>query len=112
MATEQQFENKIVLSADGKKKYLEKLIGRMIKILYLIEEEPKTGNSPEYYIYGQLIELASANQLFEQELTDIIVKLNYVYGNYNKVEFKDIKRQIFEIKNNINYLLGELTKEG
>ena len=109
---EQPFENKLVLSVVGKKKYLSKLVGKMIKIVYLIEEEKETGNTPEHYIYGQLIEMNSANQLFDGELTDLIVKLNYVYGNYDKVKFKEIKRQIFEINSSINHLLKALAEEG
>ena len=53
----------------------------------------------------------SANQLFDNELVDIIVKLNVVYRDYNKVEFGKIKKQIFEIKNRINYLIKSLTGE-
>lgn len=101
-------ENKLCLSVDGKKKYLEKLIGKMIKILHLIEEEKDTHNSPQAFIYGQLVELNSANQLFDNELVEIIVKLNVVYNTYASAPFKDIKKQIFEIKNKINFLLGQL----
>ena len=101
-------ENKLVLSMDGKKKYLDKLIGKMIKILHLIEEESTTGNSPEAFIYGQLIELNSANQLFENELVEIIVKLNIIYNNYASVPFSDIRKQVFEIKNKIKYVQSTL----
>lgn len=104
-------ENKLILSKESKIKYLEKLIGKMIKILHLIEEEKDTGNSPSDFIYGQLVEMNSANQLFDNELVDIIVKLNVVYRDYNKVEFSKIKKQIFEIKNRINYLIKSLTGE-
>lgn len=99
-------ENKLILSVDGKRKYLEKLIGKIIKILHLIEEEPKTSISPQSFIYGQLVELNSANQLFDNELVEIIVKLNVVYSSYKTVPFTDIKKQIFEIKNKINYLIS------
>lgn len=101
-------ENKLVLSVSGKRKYLEKLIGKMIKILHLIEEESQTKNSPRAFIYGQLVELNSANQLFDNELVEIIVKLNVVYNNYQTAPFAEIKRQIFEIKNKINFLLERL----
>lgn len=101
-------ENKLILSVDGKRKYLEKLIGKMIKILHLIEEEPTTHNSPSAFIYGQLIELNSANQLFDNELVELIIKLNVVYDTYSTVSFADTKKQIFEIKNKINYLIGNL----
>ena len=101
-------ENKLVLSVSGKRKYLEKLIGKMIKILHLIQEEPQTHTSPQAFIYGQLIELNSANQLFDNELIEIIVKLNIVYTSYQTAPFAEIKKQIFEIKNKINYLLEQM----
>ena len=103
-------ENKLVLSIEGKRKYLEKLIGKVIKILHMIEERKETGIEPEDFIYGQLIEIASANQLFDNELIEIIVKLNIVYLGYKDMEFRAVKKQIFEIKNKINYLLGEIDK--
>lgn len=103
-----QDENKLVLSVGGKRKYLESLIGKMIKILHLIEEESITNYSPRAFIYGQLVELNAANQLFDNELVEIIVKLNVIYNSYDKVDFKETKRKIFEIKNKINFLLSNL----
>ena len=110
MQQEMNFENKLVLSDEAKKKYLERLIGKMIKILHLIEERKDTGINPSDFIYGQLIELNSANQLFNNELIEIIVKLNIIYNGYDELEFKEIKKQIFEIKNKINYLLKSFDK--
>lgn len=97
-------ENKLILSTAGKKKYLDKLKGRVIKILYLIEEEAQTGFSPSDYIYGLLIEVNSANQLFDNELVEIVVKLNIVYKEYRTAPFTAIRKQIFEVKNKIGYL--------
>ena len=99
------FENRIIISDAAKKKFLEKLIGKMIKVLHLVEEREETGIDSRDFIYGQLVELNSANQLFDNELVEIIVKLNVVYRDFNKVEFKAIKKQIFEIKRKINYLI-------
>lgn len=110
MKQEMNFENKLILSDEAKKKYLERLIGKMIKILHLVEERKDTGINPSDFIYGQLIELNSANQLFNNELIEIIVKLNIIYNGYDELEFKEIKKQIFEIKNKINYLLKSLDK--
>lgn len=110
MKQEMNFENKLILSDEAKKKYLERLIGKMIKILHLVEERRDTGINPSDFIYGQLIELNSANQLFNNELIEIIVKLNIIYNGYDELEFKEIKKQIFEIKNKINYLLKSLDK--
>lgn len=101
-------ENKLVLSVGGRKKYLQKLIGKIIKILHLVQEESQTHYSPRPFIYGQLVELNAANQLFDNELVEIIVKLNVIYNNYDKVSFDETKKQIFEIKNKINYLLEKI----
>lgn len=101
-------ENRLLLSPEAKYQYLDRLIGKVIKILHLIEEEDKTNISPQAYIWGQLVELNSANQLFNGELVEIIVKLNVVYNTYKTEEFKNIKKQIFEIKNKIIYLRGNL----
>ncbi len=104
-------ENRIIISNAAKKKFLEKLIGKMIKILHLVEEREQTGVDPRDFIYGQLVELNSANQLFDNELVEIIVKLNVVYRDFNNVEFKAIKKQIFEIKRKINYMIEQLEEE-
>lgn len=111
MQQEMSFENKLILSDEAKRKYLERLIGKMIKILHLIEERDETGVNPSDFIYGQLIELNSANQLFDNELIEIIVKLNIIYNGYDELEFKDVKKQVFEIKNKINYLLKLLNNK-
>lgn len=104
-------ENRIIISNAAKKKFLEKLIGKMIKILHLVEEREQTGVDPRDFIYGQLVELNSANQLFDNELVEIIVKLNVVYRDFNNVEFKAIKKQIFEIKRKINYMIELIEDE-
>ena len=44
---------------------------KMIKILHLVEERKDTGINPSDFIYGQLIELNSANQLFDNELIEL-----------------------------------------
>ena len=106
MVTNEIIENKIIIPVEAKRKYLEKLIGKMIKILHLIEEDV----NPLNFIYGQLVELNSANQLFDNELIEVIVKLNVIYRGYNEMEFKDIKKQIFEIKSKINYLLKNINE--
>ena len=45
------FENRIIISDAAKKKFLEKLIGKMIKILHLVEEREETGIDPRDFIY-------------------------------------------------------------
>lgn len=101
-------ENKLILRRDAKIAYLDKLIGKMIKILHLVEEESVTHVSPSDFIFGQLLEINSANQLFDNELIEIIVKLNIVYRTYSTAPFAEVRKQIFEIKNKINYLKQRL----
>lgn len=100
--------NRIILSQDAKKVYLTSLIGKMLKILHLAEEESRTGYSPLPFIAGQLFEVNAANVLFEGELVNIIVKLKGIYDEYTALPFNKIKKQIFEIKRIINSMLAKL----
>ena len=103
-----EIDGSISLSTEAKINYLEGLRGQIIKVLHLIEEQKDTGYSPELFILGRLFELNSANDLFDGKLVNIIVKLNGIVTNYENLSFAEIKRQIFEIKKNINFLLKEL----
>lgn len=98
----------LVLSDAGKKVYLSSLIGKMLKVLHLIEEEKTNGYSPEPFIKGQLFEINSANELFGGELVSIIVKLNGVLNNYKTISFEETKKQIFEIKKIIIFILNKM----
>lgn len=97
--------NRIIISQDAKKVYLTSLIGKMLKVLHLAEEEKETGFSPLPFIAGQLFEINAANVLFEGELINIIVKLKGIYDGYADLSFEKIKKQIFEIKRIINSML-------
>lgn len=103
-------ENKLILSPQAKKTYLTSLIGKMLKILHLIEEEKSNGYSPEPFIVGQLFEMNAANVLFDGELVNIIVKLSGVRNNYREMSFDDIKKQIFEIKRIIQSMLNKISE--
>lgn len=96
------------LSNKTKVEYLNSLIGKMYKVLHLIEEEDKTGYSPKDFIAGQLFEINAANALFDNKLATVIVKLKGVYDGYKTMPFDQCKKQIFEIKRIINYLLKSL----
>jgi hypothetical protein len=52
--------------------------------------------------------LNSANELFDGELVNIIVKLNGIGNTYKELPFEKIKKQIFEIKRIINSLLAKM----
>lgn len=98
----------IVLSPAARKVYLNSLIGKMYKVLHLIEEEETTGYSPKPFIASQLLEINAANELFDGKLVNVIIKLKGVYDTYQDVEFSECKKQIFEIKKIINSLLKSL----
>lgn len=97
-------DGQIILSKAAKEEYLNSLIGKIHKILHLLEEEATTGYSPRAFIYGQLLEINSANLLFDGKLATIIVKLKVIYDGYPSLPFAECKKQIFEIKKIINSL--------
>lgn len=101
-------DNEFTLSIAAKKEYLNSLIGKMYKVLHLIEEEPQTGYSPQAFIASQLWEINAANELFDGKLVNVIVKLRGVYDTYKDIEFSECKKQIFEIKKILNSLLKAL----
>ena len=102
-------ENKLILSKEAKRDYLQKLSKRCIKILYLIEDEGKGINKgmADDYIVGQLFEVNSANILFDGELIDVIVKLNRT-RNHSNQPYNLIKKQVFQTKGIIDHLLKTL----
>ena len=57
---------------------------------------------------NQLFEMNAANELFNGELIGIIVKLKGVYDELNTLPFKEVKKQIFEIKRIINSMLAKI----
>ena len=97
--------NKLLLSDEAKRVYLTYLIGKMIKILHLIEEEKTTGYSPYSFMVGRLFEMNAANELFNGELVSVIVKLSGVAKKYKELPFQEIKKQIFEIKRILKSLI-------
>lgn len=85
----------------------------LVKLLYMIEDERKTGNSIDLWFYGLVYELTSSNVLCENRLTKVIVK---IFGLYDKNHYKEmthdqIKRQIFESKGILDYLVKDLSKQ-
>lgn len=108
MDDKKDIENNFQISNAAKKEYLNALIGKVYKILHLVEEENQTGFSPKPFIAGQLFELNAANALFDGKLVNIIVKIKGIYDGYKEMSFDEVKKQIFEIKRIINHLLKTL----
>jgi len=85
----------IVLSVIAKIAYLDGLVGRIYKILPLYEE---LGEVPiNIYIGALLIDVNSANELFDGKLVDVLVKLNSIYEK--ECTHKHIKKTTFECTN-------------
>jgi hypothetical protein len=104
------YDIKLTLSPDAKKEFLKKLGGRIIKILYLIEDENKgesMAGTAESYILGQIFELNSANILFDNTLTDVLIKLNSVL-HYREAEFKQVRKQLLEAKGIVDHLYKQI----
>lgn len=85
----------------------------LVKLLYMIEEEQKTGKSIDLWFYGLMYELTSSNILCENKLTKVIVKIFGLYENqhYKTLNHDQIKRQIFEAKGVLDYLIDDLKKD-
>ena len=96
----------VKISTKEKTVYLTRLIGKILKILHLVEEKQ---HDYKIYLGGLMLEIHSANDLFENQLIDILIKLNSIY--INDFEYKQIRKIILECKNNINFLLELLQKD-
>lgn len=103
-------EFKVILSIDEKIKCLEEIIAKVKKILYVYDrsQEPETQYNYKVYCGGILIYVSSSNMLFEGELVNVIVNLNAIINNdFDKAQ---IKRVVFESKNQLEHLLSEYKK--
>ena len=93
------------ISKEEKITYLTRLIGKVLKILHLVEEKQ---HDYKIYLGGLMIDIHSANDLFDNQLIDILIKLNSIY--INDFEYKQLRKIILECKNNINFLLEHIQK--
>ena len=103
---------KIRFSTEEKRKCFTSLRKKIIKLLYLIEEEQQGTIQIDQWFYGLMFELASSNNLCNNELTDIIVKIHGLYDNehYKTMTHDQIKRQIMESKGILDFLIKQLDK--
>ena len=87
-----------------------KMRNRVLKLLYLIEDEQKGNANAELFLYSLLLELLSANSLCNNKLTEVIVKMHVLADNnyqYRKMTHAQIKRQIMESKGILDHLIGD-----
>lgn len=98
----------LIIDNNAKILYLDKLVGNIFKILPLFEEV----NTDIYKLYlgGLLIDINSANSLFDGILIDIIVKINALFEN--DFEHKQIRKIVLESTNLVNKIKKELIDSG
>ena len=112
--TEQQDSQnpfRIILSGDEKEMWLQEIIKRLKKIIYVYErsQEPNSNYNYKVYCGGVLIYISSSNILFNGELVNIIVNLNAIMtNNFSKAQ---LKRIVFESVNYAQYMLSECQNE-
>lgn len=102
---------RVRLSKEEKIKCLEEIIKRFKKILYVYDksQEPETRYNYKVFCGGILIYVSSSNLLFEGELVNVIVNLNAIINNdFDKAQ---LKRIVFESKNQLDYLLKRYMAE-
>lgn len=100
------------LSLSAKISYLEKLRNKVITILYLIEqqqENPET--NPDNYLQSLLFDVNAANLLFEDKLSEVVIKLVGVSTTYRNSAHNVIRKQVLETRRLIDDLIRLLTNE-
>ena len=83
---------------------------QLIKLLTLIEAERDGGASALLFFGGLLFDIGSADWLFGNRLSPVLVKLNglYIEKAYLTLEHKVIRNKIFESRGIIDGLIREL----
>ena len=97
----------IILSEKEKKFCLQDINKKILRCLYVFEQEQKgmENYNCKDYLESVILYVHSSNQLFDGILMNIIVNLNTLKENdFNKEKFKKI---IFECKNYIDFLIGD-----
>lgn len=102
---------KIRLSDSERGRCYRSLRRKIIKLLYLIEQEQrKEIDSIDRWFYGLVFELSSSNTLCDNELTDVLVKIHGLYeqDKYKTMTHDQIKRQIMESKGILDFLIKQI----
>lgn len=95
----------VTLSKEEKIKCLEEILNKIKKVLYVYDksQEPNSGYNYKVYCGGILIYISSSNGLFNGELVNLIINMNAIINNdFSKAQ---IKRIVFESKNQVEFLL-------
>lgn len=82
----------------------------ILKLLYLIEDEQKGEGNAELFLFGLLVDIASANTMCNNKLTKVLVKIHALADKnyqYKTMTHAQIKRQIMESKGILDHLIGD-----
>jgi hypothetical protein len=82
---------KLFLSTEAKIDYLDRLVGKVFKILPMYEEKDPNIN---IYIHGILISMNNANDLFDYALTDILIDVKSLYQT--ELVHKDFRKKVLD----------------
>lgn len=104
---------KIKFSKQEKLKCFIAIKKKIIKLLYLIEQEQRGEIQIDQWFYGLVFELSSSNLLCDNELTEVLVKIHGLYDNskYKEMTHDQIKRQIMESKGILDFLIESNKKD-
>ena len=103
---------KIRFSEEEKLRCFISIRKKIIKLLYLIEEEQKGEIQIDQWFYGLIFELSSSNVLCDNDLTDVLIKIHGLYedSHYKTMTHDQIKRQIMESKGILDFLISKIQK--
>ena len=101
---------KIRFSPEEEKDCYIKLRSKLIKLLYLIEDEQAGKTTADLWFYGFMYELASANSLCHERLTQVVVKIHGLFEDfqYKTMTHAQIKCQTMESKGILDHLIKEV----
>lgn len=96
---------------DGEKEeYLKSVRKQLIKLLNLIEAERDGGASARLYFGGLMFDIGSADWLFGNRLSPVLVKLNGLYHDnaYLTLDHRVVRNKVFESRGIVDGLIREL----
>ena len=112
---EEETKLEVVSLTDGEKaEYLRYVRRQLVKLLSLIEAERDGGASAFAFFGGFLFDLNSADWLFGNRMSPVIVKLNGLYrdGAYRDADMRTVRNKIFESRGIVEGLLKDLGDQG
>lgn len=100
----------IALTDGEKVAYLRTLRTQLIKLLNLIEAERDGGASARLFFGGLMFDVGSADWLYDNRLSPVLVKLHGLYLDeaYLTMEHRMVRNKIFESRGIIDGLIREL----